>query len=364
MTIKEICSQFAIGGEYVSCEENFSGNINNTFKVTFMRDGDIKEYILQKINKQVFKSPDKVMDNIVRVTNHIREKVVMRSGCTRTGVLRAFPTLDGNSYYVVDDIGQYWRCYRYIKNSTTYDACDDLLLIEKMGGAFGKFQNDLVDFDASSLFITIPDFHDTKKRYNDLRQAIALDPLKRVKKVETEISHLLSFEKQACQIQEYIDQNKIPLRVTHNDTKCNNVSFDKDSGEVLAVLDLDTVMPGIIAHDYGDAIRFIANTRKEDDPNFKLVKLDIDKFESFTKGFVGEIKNLLTDLEKKTLVLGVFTMTVEVAVRFLTDYILGDVYFRNKYPGHNVDRAKNQIALAQDLLVNYDKMQEVLQRYL
>lgn len=364
MTIKEICSHFAIGGEYVGCEENFSGNINNTFKVTFMRDGDIKEYILQKINKQVFTSPDKVMDNIVRVTDHIRSKVVKRCGCTRTGVLRAFPSLQGDSYYVVDDIGQYWRCYRYIKNSTTYDACDDLSLIEKMGVAFGKFQNDLVDFDASSLFITIPDFHDTKKRYNAFREAIALDPLKRVQKVEGEIAQLLEFEQKACELQEHIDKKQIPLRVTHNDTKCNNVSFDKESGKVLAVLDLDTVMPGAVAHDFGDAIRFIANSRKEDDPNFKLVKIDLDKFESFAKGFVGEIKDLLTDLEKQTLVLGVFTMTVEVAVRFLTDYILGDVYFRNKYPGHNVDRTKNQIALAKDMLNNFDKMQEILQRYL
>lgn len=364
MTIKEICSHFDIGGEYVGCEENFSGNINNTFKVTFMRDGEIKEYILQKINKNVFKEPEKVMENIVRITDHIREKVIKRSGCTRTGVLRAFPSLQSRFYYVVDDVGEYWRCYRYIRNSTTYDACDDLSLIEKMGVAFGKFQNDLIDFNAESLYITIPDFHDTKKRYNALRQAIALDPLKRVKKVENEIFKLLSFEEKACLLQEYIDNNQIPLRVTHNDTKCNNVSFDKDTGELLAVLDLDTVMPGVVAHDFGDAIRFIANTRKEDDPNYKLVKIDLDKFESFTKGFVGEIKGLLTDLEKQTLVLGAFNMTVEVAVRFLTDYILGDVYFRNKYPGHNVDRTKNQIALAEDMFVNFDKMQEIVNRYL
>ena len=348
----------------MGCEENFTGNINNTFKVTFKRDGVIKEYILQKINKRVFKEPEKVMENIVRITDHIRAKVVKRNESTRTGVLRAFPSIASHSYYVIDDVGEYWRCYRFIKNSTTYDACDNLDLIEKMGIAFGKFQNDLVDFDASSLFITIPDFHDTKKRYQTFRNAIAHDPLKRVSKVEDEISKLLSFEQKACEIQELIDKKKIPLRVAHNDTKCNNVSFDKETGQVLAVLDLDTVMPGAIAYDFGDAIRFIANTRKEDDPNFKQVKIDLNKFESFSKGFVGEIKGLLTDVEKQTLVLGAFTMTVEVAVRFLTDYILGDVYFRNIYPGHNVDRTKNQIALAQDMLVNFDKMQEILQRYL
>ena len=364
MTIREICSQFDIGGEYVGCEENFTGNINNTFKVTFMRDGEIKEYILQKINKRVFKDPERVMDNIVRVTNHIREKVIQRFGCTKTGVLRAFPNLKHNSHYVIDDIGEYWRCYRFIKNSITYDACDDLAIIEKMGKAFGLFQNDLIDFSAESLFITIPDFHDTKKRYNALRDAIKLNPLKRVKNIEEEIKTLLSFEQKACELQGYIDENLLPLRVTHNDTKCNNVSFDKQTGSVLAVLDLDTVMPGAIAHDFGDAIRFIANSLKEDDPNYKHVKINLEKYESFTKGFVGEIKDLLTDLEKSTLVLGVFTMTVEVAVRFLTDYILGDVYFRNKYPGHNVDRTKNQIALAQDILLNFDKMEQILRKYL
>ena len=364
MTIKEICSQFDIGGEYLGCEENFTGNINNTFKVTFMRDGEIKEYILQRINKRVFIEPEKVMENIVRITEHIRAKVKERNESTRTNVLRAFPSIQDHSYYVVDDVGEYWRCYRYIKNSTTYDACDDLGLIEKMGMAFGKFQKDLIDFDANSLYISIPNFHNTKKRFNDLKEAISINPLKRVKKVETEISKLLSFEEKACELQEYIDQNTIPLRVAHNDTKCNNVSFDKDSGEVLAVLDLDTVMPGAVAHDFGDAIRFIANTRKEDDPNFKLVKIDLYKFESFTKGFLSETKESLTELEKQTLVLGAFTMTVEVAVRFLTDYILGDVYFRNKYPGHNVDRAKNQIALAENMLVNFDKMQQILQRCL
>ena len=190
-----------------------------------------------------------------------------------------------------------------------------------------------------------------------------IDPYKRAKNVEDQIQKLFEFEKKACQLQEYLDNEELPYRVTHNDTKSNNVSIDKFTGNVLAVLDLDTVMPGAIAHDYGDAIRFIANTRKEDDTMCDLVELDMTKYEAFTKGFIGEVGKMLTDLEKKTLNLGVFTMTVELALRFLTDYILGDNYFRNKYPGHNVDRTKNQLALSQSILDKFEQMEEILQKY-
>ena len=364
MTIKDICALFDIGGTYLSCKEIVSGNINSTYKVSFARDGESKEYILQKINKQVFKEPSKVMDNIVRITNHIRTKVDKRGESTRTGVLRVFYSKQEKKPYVVDDCGDYWRCCRFIHNSTTYDTCDDLEIIRKIGSAFGRFQNDLNDFPATSLFITIPDFHNTKARYQAFRQAIEIDPYQRASKVKEQTQKLFEYEKKACELQEHLDNKELPYRVTHNDTKSNNVSIDKSTGDVLAVLDLDTVMPGAIAHDFGDAIRFIANTRKEDDPRYDLVELDLTKYEAFAKGFVGEVGSVLIDLEKKTLNLGVFTMTVELALRFLTDYILGDKYFRNNYPGHNVDRAKNQIALSQSILDNFEQMEEILQKYL
>ncbi len=364
MTIKDICALFDIGGTYLGCKEIESGNINSTFRVSFERDGVPKEYILQKINKRVFKEPPKVMDNIVRITNHIRMKVLKRGDSTRTGVLRAFYSREEDHPYVIDDCGEYWRCYRYIHNSRTYDSLDDLEIITKIGGAFGRFQEDLSDFSAKSLFITIPNFHDTKKRYVALREAIEIDPYKRAKKVKEQISTLFEFEKKACELQDYLDNGKLPYRVTHNDTKSNNVSIDKVTGDVLAVLDLDTVMPGAIAHDFGDAIRFIANTRKEDDAQYELVELDMAKYEAFTKGFIGAVGSVLTDLEKKTLNLGVFAMTVELAIRFLTDYILGDKYFKNNYPGHNVDRTKNQIALSQSILNKFEQMEGILKKYL
>jgi Ser/Thr protein kinase RdoA (MazF antagonist) len=241
---------------------------------------------------------------------------------------------------------------------------DDLSIIERVGKAFGVFHDCLEGFDTETLYISIPDFHNTPKRYKAFYDAIEKDVASRVGDVLDEIEQIKGFESKACLLQGYLDQGKIPLRVTHNDTKCNNVAFDKDSGEALAVLDLDTVMPGAVAYDFGDAIRFIANTVIEDDPDVEKVAVDLNKYEAFTKGFIGELKDDLTDFEKQTINLGVFTMTVELAVRFLTDYIMGDVYFKTKYPGHNLDRARNQIALAKDILQKYDQLQEILSKYI
>jgi hypothetical protein len=330
--------------------------------VRFMRDGEEKKYFLQRMNKNVFKNPEQVMDNIIRVTHYIRENIKEKGLSTKKFVLRAFLSVTGDPF-IVDDVGEYWRCYRFIPDSITYDATDDLQIIENAGQAFGRFQNCLDGFDANSLFITIPNFHNTKKRYDALRDIIEKDPRGRVASLWKEIETLYSFEDQVTKIQEMLDDGVIPTRVTHNDTKCNNVSFDKNTGEALAVLDLDTVMPGSVAYDFGDAIRFIANTTLEDDPDLRHVAIDLEKYEAFTKGFVTELKDTLTDDEKSILNLGVLTMTVELAVRFLTDYIAGDVYFKIKYPGHNLDRAHNQIALSKDIFAKFDQLEEIIKKY-
>ncbi len=362
MTIREICSSFNVGGRFISCSELGTGNINSTYLVKYIRDGEDKAYTVQRINKNVFKNPEQVMDNIIKVTDFVRENIRSRGLSTKKFAMRAFPTIDGK-FYFVDDKGDYWRCYRFIPNSRTYDSTDDLEIIRRAGEAFGRFQSCLDGFDANSLYITIPDFHNTKKRYSDFKKAIEEDPFDRVKVVSEEIETLLSFEKEATLLQDMLDRKEIPLRVTHNDTKCNNVSFDKVTNEALAVLDLDTVMPGAIAHDFGDAIRFVANSVEEDYPDLELVKLNLDKYEAFTKGFVPEIIANITEKEKETLNLGVFAMTSELASRFLADYILGDTYFRVKYPGHNLDRARNQIALAKNILLKKDQMDKIIKKY-
>ncbi len=360
MTIQEICNLFNVEGKYASCVELSTGNINTTFLVKFINGDEERNYIIQKINVNVFKDPEKLMDNIVRVTAYVRKNITKKGLMTRKFVLRVFTAKYDERPYLIDNDGNYWRCYRFIPNAITYDAVDDINIIEKAGVAFGRFQNCLDGFRASSLYITIPDFHNTIARYQAFKQAVEKDELKRVANVKREVEALLEMEEQACLLQKYLDQGLLPLRVTHNDTKCNNVTFDKDTGEPLAVLDLDTVMPGAVAHDFGDAIRFIANTKLEDDPDYQSVSLDLEKYKAFAKGFIGEVKNNLTEFEKQTMNLGLITMTVELAVRFLTDYILGDTYFKVKYPGHNVDRARNQIALAQDILRKSAQTEKIL----
>jgi len=363
LTIKEICTSFNVEGKYVGCKEIPTGNINSTYDVTFTNEEKVNRYIVQRVNKKVFTEPEKVMENIVNVTEHVSGKIRGQGLSESKFVLHVLcAKLDGKPF-VKDDEGEYWRCYDFIKNAVTFDSTDDLGIIERAGGAFGKFQMCLDGFDARTLNETIPNFHNTAARYNAFHEAIKVDPFNRVKKVSQEVEKCFSLEERATKLQRLLDNGDIPLRVTHNDTKCNNVSFDKNTGEALAVLDLDTVMAGAIAHDFGDAIRFIANTLIEDDPNVDEVALDLRKYEAFTKGYVSELKDVLTVSEKKTLNLGVFAMTVELAIRFLTDYILGDKYFKVKYPGHNIDRTRNQLALAEDILEKSAIMDAILQKY-
>lgn len=362
--IRDICKFFDIEGKFLSCIELTTGNINSTYRASYLKNGEIREYIVQQINTAVFKNPDKVMENIVNVTEYVRNNIEKQHLSTRKLVLRVFLAKETKKPYIVDDMGRYWRVYRFIENSTTYDTIDDMNIICKAGQAFGRFQNCLDGYNASKLYVTIPDFHNTVKRYQDFKLAIKNDKAGRVESLSQQIQDLLGFEEMATKIQKMLDAGELPLRVTHNDTKCNNVSFDKNTGEALAVLDLDTVMPGAIAHDFGDAIRFIANNQIEDSSNLDLVSINLEKYRAFTKGFVGEVKEKLSQAEKQTLNLGVFTMTVELAVRFLTDYINGDVYFKVKRQGHNLDRANNQIALAKDILLKFDQLEQIINEYI
>lgn len=362
MNIQEICAKFDVKGNYRACKELSTGNINNTFLLIYDREDGEHFYILQRINKSVFTNPEGVMDNIVKVTSYIHDNVKEAGLSTRKYVLYVFKTLDGKDYFI-DDENEYWRLYRYIPNSVTFDSTNDLEIIEKVGLAFGYFQKRLDGFDAESLFITIPDFHNTIKRFEDFKRAIKNDAFNRLSGCKKEVEELLALEEKATELQRLLERNEIPLRVTHNDTKANNVCFDKDTKEALAVLDLDTVMPGAVAFDFGDAVRFIASNTEEDDPNLSAVRIDFDKYRAFTKGFVS-VSTHLTKKEKETLNLGVLAMTVELAIRFLGDYINGDTYFKVKYPGHNFDRARNQLTLSKDIVKNYDKLQSILFEYL
>lgn len=364
MTIQKICEAFNVEGTYVNCEPVSTGIINNTYYVRFMNGISENNYIIQKINKNVFTKPAEIMSNIVNVTEFISNNLKNTDLPIDKFVLQVYRTKEGDMPYFIDENGDYWRCYLFIENSMTVDSSSDLKVIERVGQAFGRFQNLLDGFDTKSLFIPIENFHNTPKRYETFKKAIKEDKCGRAKEVKVEIDKLLSFEKKASEIQELLDAGKIPLRVTHNDTKCNNVCFDKDTLESLAVLDLDTVMPGAMAFDFGDGARSIASSSREDEADVQSVMLDLDKYEAFAKGFLGEVKSKLTDLERETLNEGVLTLTVELSVRFLTDYLEGDTYFKTNYPGHNLDRAKNQLALAEDIFVKLSEMNKIMDKYL
>lgn len=360
--LKFVCEKFQIRGEYLYFEPLSNGHINDTFVVYYMRGGEKKDYIVQKVNTFVFKKPKEVMQNVTSVTEYVRE-IIKRTRPTAKRLVLHYQYAENGDGYFVDDEGGFWRCYRYIDDSVTYNETDNLSIISETGRAFGEFQRQLADYPVSDLFITIPHFHNTVNRYALFRDAINADKCGRKAMVEREIEAYFSFEELATKMYKMQKSGELPLRVTHNDTKCNNVLFDGITHEHLAVIDLDTVMPGLTAFDFGDAIRFIANTKAEDERDLSLVKLDFEKYEAFTKGFITEVKNALTENERNTMALGALTMTVECGMRFLTDYLEGDVYFKTEYAEHNLTRSRCQLALAEDMRKKLKKMQEIVRKY-
>ncbi len=359
MEILNVCRRFNIEGEFVKAKILTAGNINSTYKVTFHKDGKTESYIVQKINKNVFKKPEKVMENIIGISSHIIKKFENRNeNCERT-VLHYLSTKD-NVCYFVDEQGDYWRCYKFISNSVTYDLTSDLFVIEEAGKAFGQFQKLLADYDASTLYESIPNFHNTKKRFEDFEDSVKLDVADRVCECKEEIKYLLDNKDLASSLVNDLEKGLLPLRVTHNDTKCNNVLFDEDTGKALAVIDLDTVMPGLVCYDYGDAIRSIAATCQEDEENLELVNVDLDKLSAFTKGFVLKVGKSLTEKEIESLSVGIIVITLELASRFLKDYLDGDVYFKVTKTKHNLIRAKCQIELAKKFQQNFNTIRQII----
>ena len=343
-------SNFDTDVTVIGCAPYGNGHINDTFLVT----GDTKRFILQSINSNVFKKPEEVMHNIALVTSFLKTQTD-----DERRVLNLVKTKDGNAFYKDAD-GRYWRLYDFVESSLSLDLPETTEDFYQSAIAFGEFQKLLNDFPVEKLYETIPDFHNTPDRYRKFLEAVEKDVCGRAASVAEEIKFVKDRADFYSVLFDNNKEGKLPLRVTHNDTKINNVLFDGETGEAKTVIDLDTVMPGLVAHDFGDAIRYAANTAAEDEKDLSLVHLDMDRFRAFTEGFLSEVKSALTPLEIRTLALGAFTMTAELAVRFLDDYIQGSPYFKVNYPEHNLVRTRCQIALARDMQKNLPIMEQMV----
>ena len=356
-TFNQLAEIFQLNGTVTDYSVISNGNINNTYDVTVEIEGEPRHFVFQKVNIYVFKNPKRIMKNIAKITHHIADKLE-EQGQDRDQVMHFATRENGKNYYTENQ--GFWRISEYVPGSVTFNSCEDLEKLQSAGKAFGKFQTMLSDFDATDLYETIPNFHNTRSRIAVFLRHVNEDPCGRADEVEEEIEKIKAFKPLAIRLNELVDSDELPLRVTHNDTKINNVLFDKQTGNAKTVIDLDTVMPGLVAHDFGDAIRFAANTAAEDEKDLSLVSLDMARFEAFAKGFIPEIAHTMTKTEIETLALGALTMTVELAVRFLDDYITGDQYFKTKYRGHNLVRAKCQLRLAEDMLARMDEMNAIV----
>lgn len=340
---------FCLEGNPVACTYFGSGHINSTLKVT---TDQRKEYVLQKINKYVFKNPVDVMNNAGAITAFIRE----RESDPRAA-LHFLTTHDGKFYYE-DEEGEFWRMYDFVGGFCldTPETDDDFY---QSAIAFGQFQQQLSDFPAETLVETIPEFHNTIDRYRNFKLAVEADPKGRLAGVKADVEFLLEREERGTQLQKMREAGQLPLRVTHNDTKLNNVLLDKTTRKCLCVLDLDTVMPGLSAYDFGDSIRFGAATAAEDEVDLSKMEMDLHLFEVYTRGFL-EAATSLTDLEVQMLPMGAYVMTLEVATRFLKDYLEGDVYFKTAYPEHNLVRARTQMKLVADMEKKMPEMERIV----
>lgn len=333
---------FAFDGEVLDVRDCTTGHINGTYRVTTTGG----KYILQRINKAVFRNPREVMENIIGVTEHIKGKLLAAGGDAEGGVMRFVKA--GDAYCYEDDDGNFWRAYHYIDGDCR-NACDGPAMFARVGRAFGRFQHQLSDYDAATLHEVIPNFHNTESRYLDFERAVEADVCRRADACREEIAFLRARREDCSSIVRGLAEGKYPLRVTHNDTKLNNLILDPKTGEGKCVIDLDTVMPGSLLYDFGDAIRFGATAAAEDETDLSLVRLDPTLFFAFTKGFVEGLDGHVTEAELRAFPTAARIITLETGMRFLTDYLSGDTYFRIHHEGHNLERARNQFALVRSI---------------
>jgi Phosphotransferase enzyme family len=351
-----VARQFQIQGDFLSAEPYGSGHINDTYCVAFHQDGTHSRYIFQRINQNVFKNPVALMENVQRVTAHIGKRLAGEPDFSRR-VLTLIPACDGRAYYC-DEQGDYWRAYIFIEKARTYDAVQSAQQAFEAGKAFGHFQKLLADLPAPRLHDTIPDFHHTPKRFDAFEKALAADVANRAKLAKPEIAFAMRHKAMTGML---LDAN-LPERVTHNDTKLNNVMLDDATGEGICVIDLDTVMPGLALYDFGDMVRATTSPAKEDERDLSKVKMQFPMFEALVRGYLTSAADFLAKAEKQHLAFSGKLITFEIGIRFLADFLGGDIYFKVHRENHNLERSRAQFKLVESIGQQEEQMHRLMER--
>ena len=360
--VHEAIDGFKLPGELKECIRYGSGHINDTYRLTYETPQGTKRYILQRMSKSIFKKPVELMENVSGVTAWLRKKIIENGGDPERETLTLVKSNDGLPYFV-DSTGEYWRVYLFIEGATCYDAVKDDNDFYQSAVAFGHFQRLLADYPAETLHETIKDFHNTPDRLEKFKKAVAEDICGRAASVQKEIDFILEREELTHALYDLQLDGRLPLRVTHNDTKLNYIMIDDETGKAICVIDLDTVMPGLTANDFGDSIRFGASTALEDEQDLSKVSCDLHLFDVYARGFIEGCGGALTDLEIDMLPMGAILMTFENGILFLTDHLEGDHYFRIHREGHNLDRCRTQLTLVKDMQEKLPQMNAIIQKY-
>lgn len=359
LSLAEVGQQFSLAGRFAGGGSHGNGHINDTFVVVYEQDGRRIRYILQRINRRVFRDVPALMENIARVSAHVGARVRGADSGPRREALTLIPTRTGRPFYR-DAAGDYWRAYVFIEGASTHDLVQSPRQAYEAALAFGQFQRDLADLPGPPLRETIPDFHDTRKRLLRLEQVVAADPAGRTATAQAEIAFAGERQDLAGALLDLHARGAVPLRTTHNDTKLNNVMLDDTTGRGVCVIDLDTVMPGLALYDFGDMVRFASNTAVEDETDLSLVRADLRVFAALVEGYRRGAGDMLNEAEVAHLVLSARLITLEIGVRFLTDYLEGDVYFKTRRLRHNLDRCRNQFALVRSMEAQADQMHRLV----
>lgn len=360
--VADAIQNFNFLGTLIDLRPFGNGHINDTFLVCFRFEGKIRKYILQRINGSVFKKPEQVMANILSVTSFLRNDIIKNGGDPERETLNVIKTKDEKGFYI-DGYGNYWRAFVFIGDAVSLDLPEDENDFYQSAVAFGSFQRRLGNYPAETLFETIPDFHNTPVRYENFLKSLEKNASGRADTALAEIEFVKARKDFTYVLEDAYKKGELPKRVTHNDTKINNVMLDKDTREPVCVVDLDTIMPGYSVNDFGDSIRFGASTAAEDERDLSKVHFDIHLFDTYTRGFLKGCGGTLTESEIMLLPEGAKMMTLECGMRFLTDYIDGDIYFKTAYEDHNLVRCRTQFKLVEEMEQQWDEMKKIVSKY-